>query len=79
VPATDFLTYISMIAFLFLNIPFSKETKMDFQFKELEDAVCEIIDIMQQKPELVDTKLLVIGGLALWHYLPNRRPTNVRP
>ncbi|KAI1421101.1 hypothetical protein F5Y12DRAFT_787725 [Xylaria sp. FL1777] len=46
------------------------------QPKELEDAVCNVIQIIKQIPELVDTRLTVVGGLALWHYLPTHRPAN---
>ncbi|KAI1331885.1 hypothetical protein F5Y16DRAFT_422266 [Xylariaceae sp. FL0255] len=45
-------------------------------FEELEDAACNVIQIMKQMPELGHTKLAVIGGLALWHYLRDYRPTN---
>ncbi|KAF2967095.1 hypothetical protein GQX73_g6465 [Xylaria multiplex] len=46
------------------------------RLKELEDAVCDVIQIIKQIPELTGTKLAVVGGLALWHYLPDYRPTN---
>ncbi|KAI0530039.1 hypothetical protein GGR58DRAFT_269262 [Xylaria digitata] len=49
---------------------------MTGRLKELEDAVCDVIQIIKQIPELTGTKLAVVGGLALWHYLPDYRPTN---
>ncbi|CAJ2502887.1 Uu.00g102810.m01.CDS01 [Anthostomella pinea] len=45
-------------------------------FQELECAACDVIQIIKQIPELEHTRLSVIGGLALWHYLPNYRPTD---
>ncbi|KAI1299524.1 hypothetical protein F5Y03DRAFT_365621 [Xylaria venustula] len=47
--------------------------------QELEDAICNVIQIIKQIPELADTRLAVVGDLALWHHLPTRRETNVRP
>ncbi|KAI0973859.1 hypothetical protein F4678DRAFT_388805 [Xylaria arbuscula] len=44
--------------------------------KELEDAVCTVIQIIKQIPELADTRLAVVGDLALWHYLRDRRPAH---
>ncbi|KAI0420670.1 hypothetical protein F5X98DRAFT_382678 [Xylaria grammica] len=48
----------------------------DTRFRELEGAVCDVIQIIKQIPELADLRLAVVGGLALWHYLPDHRPTN---
>ncbi|KAI0156810.1 hypothetical protein GGR57DRAFT_511155 [Xylariaceae sp. FL1272] len=45
-------------------------------FVELEHACCDVIQIIKQIPELEHTKLSVIGGLALWYYLRDFRPTN---
>ncbi|KAI0913864.1 hypothetical protein F4823DRAFT_507027 [Ustulina deusta] len=48
---------------------------MKARLKELENAVCDVIQIIKQIPELADTRLSVVGGLALCHYLPAHRPT----
>ncbi|KAI1118564.1 hypothetical protein F5Y14DRAFT_446925 [Nemania sp. NC0429] len=50
---------------------------MTVELRELEYAVCDVIQIIKQIPELADSRLAVIGGLALWHYLPghHHRPT----
>ncbi|KAI3326046.1 hypothetical protein HD806DRAFT_431858 [Xylariaceae sp. AK1471] len=48
------------------------------QLHELEDAACNVIQIIKQIPDFEDSRLAVIGGLALWHYLHYYRPTNVR-
>ncbi|KAI1270332.1 hypothetical protein F5Y18DRAFT_421824 [Xylariaceae sp. FL1019] len=45
-------------------------------FEELEHACCDVIQIIKQIPELEHTRLSVIGGLALWYYLRDFRPTN---
>ncbi|KAI1306203.1 hypothetical protein F5Y03DRAFT_406214 [Xylaria venustula] len=44
--------------------------------QELEDAICNVIQIIKQIPELADTRLAVVGDLALWHHLPTPRETN---
>ncbi|KAI1126326.1 hypothetical protein F5Y10DRAFT_293870 [Nemania abortiva] len=49
---------------------------MTVRVKELEDAVCDVIQIIKQIPELTGARLAVIGDLALCHYLPDRRPTD---
>ncbi|KAI1350655.1 hypothetical protein F5Y01DRAFT_315513 [Xylaria sp. FL0043] len=41
--------------------------------RECENAVCNVIQIIKQIPELVDTRLAVVGDLALWRYLPDNR------
>ncbi|KAI1439265.1 hypothetical protein GGR50DRAFT_12881 [Xylaria sp. CBS 124048] len=46
------------------------------KFKELEDAVCNVIQIIKQIPELERLKIAVVGGLALWHYLADHRGTD---
>ncbi|KAI1159237.1 hypothetical protein F5B18DRAFT_655823 [Nemania serpens] len=50
---------------------------MTVELKELEYAVCDVIQIVKQIPELAESRLAVIGGLALWHYLPGHRPTDI--
>ncbi|KAI8946591.1 hypothetical protein F4801DRAFT_596371 [Xylaria longipes] len=42
--------------------------------QELKDAVCNIIQIIKQIPELGETKLKVTGGLALRHHLDQHQP-----
>ncbi|KAI0114501.1 hypothetical protein GGR51DRAFT_577512 [Nemania sp. FL0031] len=49
---------------------------MTVRRKELEDAVCNVIQIIKQIPELSSARLAVIGDLALWHYRPRYRPAN---
>ncbi|KAI0878059.1 hypothetical protein GGS24DRAFT_29791 [Hypoxylon argillaceum] len=49
---------------------------MTVGFKELEDAACNVIQIVKQIPELTASRLAVVGDLALWHYLPNHRATD---
>ncbi|KAJ8116568.1 hypothetical protein ONZ43_g4415 [Nemania bipapillata] len=49
---------------------------MTVGLKDLEDAVCNIVQIIKQIPELKTLRLAVIGDLALWHYLPNHRQTD---
>lgn len=51
---------------------------MTVELKELEFAVCDVIQIIKQIPELAEARLAVIGDLALCHYLPDHRPTDVR-
>ncbi|KAI0019371.1 hypothetical protein F4780DRAFT_452546 [Xylariomycetidae sp. FL0641] len=46
------------------------------EFTALECAACDVIQILKQIEGLEHTKLSVIGGLALWHYLPDYRPTD---
>ncbi|KAI1184022.1 hypothetical protein F5B17DRAFT_434002 [Nemania serpens] len=50
---------------------------MTVELKELEFAVCDVIQIIKQIPELAEARLAVIGDLALCHYLPDHRPTDV--
>ncbi|TRX97108.1 hypothetical protein FHL15_001902 [Xylaria flabelliformis] len=49
---------------------------MKYSTKELEDAVCNIIQIIKQIPELADTKLKIAGGLALRRYLDEHQPVD---
>ncbi|KAI1751296.1 hypothetical protein F4782DRAFT_531571 [Xylaria castorea] len=49
---------------------------MGFSTKELEDAVCNIIQIIKQIPELVDTKLKITGELAQRRYLDQHQPVD---
>ena len=47
-------------------------------FGELEHAAAEVIRHLKQVPgSRGDTRLAIIGGLALWHYLPDGRMTDV--
>ncbi|KAI1745176.1 hypothetical protein F4680DRAFT_467341 [Xylaria scruposa] len=49
---------------------------MTYSTKELEDAVCNIIQIIKQIPELEETKLKVTGGLAQRRYLDEHQPVD---
>ncbi|KAI2640242.1 hypothetical protein GGS21DRAFT_488006 [Xylaria nigripes] len=46
------------------------------RLKELEDAVCNVVQIIKQIPELERLRIAVVGGLALWHYLADHRETD---
>lgn len=46
--------------------------------QELSEAAAEIIAILKGLPQCLDAKIAVIGGLALWTYLPSGRTTQVR-
>ncbi|KAI1418678.1 hypothetical protein F5Y13DRAFT_196449 [Hypoxylon sp. FL1857] len=46
------------------------------QFQELERAACDVIHNVKQIQDLRHARLSVIGGLALWHYLPEYRSTD---
>ncbi|KAI0179111.1 hypothetical protein GGR52DRAFT_588870 [Hypoxylon sp. FL1284] len=46
------------------------------QFYELERAARDVVHNVKQIPELGNTKLSLIGGLAVWHYLPEYRCTD---
>lgn len=43
----------------------------------LEAAAHDVIHIMKRIPEFADQKIAVIGGMAIWKYLPNGRSTEV--
>ncbi|XXH03561.1 hypothetical protein Hte_009966 [Hypoxylon texense] len=46
------------------------------RFHELEHATCDVLHNVKQIHELRNAKLSVIGGLAVWHYLPRYRQTD---
>lgn len=46
--------------------------------KELEDTVRAAIDALKQYPEFGSAKLAIIGGTALWKYIPSGRTTKAR-
>ncbi|KAI1140415.1 hypothetical protein F5Y05DRAFT_411471 [Hypoxylon sp. FL0543] len=46
------------------------------QFQELERAACDVIQHVKEIQDLRHARLAVIGGLALWHYLPEYRTTD---
>ncbi|RYO93987.1 hypothetical protein DL762_000735 [Monosporascus cannonballus] len=45
-------------------------------FRELECAASDVIRTVKRMPDLGNVKLAIIGGLALWHYLPRGRTTD---
>ncbi|RYP20451.1 hypothetical protein DL767_009454 [Monosporascus sp. MG133] len=45
-------------------------------FCELECAASDVIRTVKRMPDLGNVKLAIIGGLALWHYLPRGRTTD---
>lgn len=44
---------------------------------ELESAAAQVIAILKSISEFSDASVAVIGGLALWKYIPNGRTTEV--
>ncbi|KAI1763994.1 hypothetical protein GGR53DRAFT_466853 [Hypoxylon sp. FL1150] len=46
------------------------------QLQELERATCDVLQNVKEIHELRNAKLSVIGGLAVWHYLPEYRSTD---
>ncbi|KAI1454517.1 hypothetical protein F4805DRAFT_477576 [Annulohypoxylon moriforme] len=46
------------------------------RFQELERAACDVIQNVKEIQDLRHARLSVIGGLALWHYLPEYRSTD---
>lgn len=47
------------------------------QFQQLEHAASDVIQNVKEIQDLKHARLSVIGGLALWHYLPEYRSTDV--
>ena len=45
--------------------------------EELHKAAADVIGILKTIPEFKDSKIAVIGGLALWKYLRRGRTTEV--
>ncbi|RYP78405.1 hypothetical protein DL771_000590 [Monosporascus sp. 5C6A] len=50
---------------------------MGTTFRELECAASDVIRTVKRMPDLGNVKLAIIGGLALWHYLPGRTTDNI--
>jgi hypothetical protein len=50
---------------------------MASKFSELERACLVVLDIFKTIPELQTAKVAIIGGMALWKYLPDYRTTQV--
>ncbi|RMZ73736.1 hypothetical protein GMOD_00009504 [Pyrenophora seminiperda CCB06] len=48
---------------------------MASKFSELERASLVVLDIFKTIPELQTAKVAIIGGMALWKYLPDYRTT----
>jgi hypothetical protein len=44
---------------------------------DLEKAAAEVISILKGMKDFSNSKIAVIGGLALWKYVPNGRTTEV--
>jgi len=49
----------------------------EYSREELHQAASDVIVILNKFPEFRDSKIAVIGGLALWHYLRRGRTTEV--
>ncbi|KAF3480545.1 uncharacterized protein GIQ15_05892 [Arthroderma uncinatum] len=45
-------------------------------FAEMEDTARAVILCLKQCPDLVDTKIAIIGGAAVCRYVPDRQPTD---
>jgi hypothetical protein len=50
---------------------------MSHTLSELDAAASDVIQTLKGIPELASCKIAVIGGLALWKYIPNGRATEV--
>ncbi|KAG9231711.1 hypothetical protein BJ875DRAFT_506491 [Amylocarpus encephaloides] len=48
---------------------------MNLQRQQLEIAASDVIQILKGIPEFAACKVAVIGGLALWNYMPAHRAT----
>ncbi|KAF4627030.1 hypothetical protein G7Y89_g11129 [Cudoniella acicularis] len=48
---------------------------MSFTLTELETAASDVIQILKTVPEFASARVAVIGGLALWKYMPRGRTT----
>jgi hypothetical protein len=44
---------------------------------ELERAAANVIGILKSISEYSEARIAIIGGLALWKYIPNGRTTQV--
>jgi len=44
---------------------------------ELERAATNVVGILKNISEYSEAKIAIIGGLALWKYIPNGRTTQV--
>ena len=47
-------------------------------FKELEETVGALIGYLKAIPDYANTRFAIIGGMALWRYIPNGRGTKVQ-
>lgn len=45
---------------------------------EVQDAARDVIRIMKTVPSLSRAQIAVIGGMAVWNYIPKGRSTEVR-
>ena len=50
---------------------------MSYTISDLDAAASDVIQILKGIPEFALCKVAVIGGLALWKYLPRGRTTEV--
>jgi hypothetical protein len=47
-------------------------------FEELEETASALIACLKTIPDYADTRIAIIGGMALWRYIPNGRGTKVQ-
>ncbi|RJE26184.1 hypothetical protein PHISCL_01432 [Aspergillus sclerotialis] len=53
-------------------------TNHSLQFRQLRNGASEVIRKLKRIPEFKSAKITIIGGLAVWNYLPNHRDTQVK-
>ncbi|EGD93687.1 hypothetical protein TESG_01227 [Trichophyton tonsurans CBS 112818] len=65
--------YLLLFFFIFYSPAIAQDQPT---FKELEETAQATIKILQEKfPEISDTYIAIIGGLGVWHHLPQGRKT----
>jgi len=50
----------------------------DVNFHNLEQGASDVIAMLKALPERANTKIAIIGGLAVWKYMQDFRTTHVR-
>lgn len=68
-----------MTATLTRRSPFAEGPDVEDQARNLEHAICNLIQTAKQIPALAVAKFAVMGDLALWHYLDSNPPADVGP
>lgn len=61
-----------------INLQARRSTTIQMpSLKDLEAAAADVIAILKDIPGLSEARVAVIGGLALWKYMPRGRTTEV--